>query len=264
MSALLDRLREPGLHEGEIDGVARLQSHRSVLARKRMLRDVFGEFHALFRSLEARYLDGTGVRLEVGAGVAAMRDSHADVFSTDIVFDRQLDFVMDAQRMALAPASVNVVYAQNSFHHFPNPGQFLSELERVLAPGGGAILLEPYYGPAATFMYQHLFHSEGFDKEYPSWQAPSTGPMSGANQALSYIVFVRDRALFESSHPSLRLVHLQLVGNYLRYLASGGLNFRQLLPDLMTAPLRWVEWALWPCNRLLALHHVVVLKKVVV
>src|SRR5262249_8734615 len=151
---------------------------------------------------------------------------------------------------------------QNSFHHFPQPERFLGELERVLVPGGGAVLLEPYHGPVASLLYKRLFSSEGFDKRFPSWQTPATGPMNGANQALSYIVFVRDRRRFEHSFPSLEIVHEAPVGNYLRYLISGGLNFRQLLPDMASGALAGVERAIAWCNRWLALHHVIVLRKV--
>jgi SAM-dependent methyltransferase len=259
---LLNRLREPGTDALDVDSGARLACHKAILERKRMIREVFDEFHALFRRLENRYLDGKGIAIELGAGVAPMRDTFSDVLSTDIVHAPYLDFVMDAQRMALATDSVRVVYAQNSFHHFPDPERFLAELERVLAPGGGAIILEPYYGPVATFVYRRLFRTEGFEKGFPTWETPSSGPMNGANQALSYIVFVRDRARLEARFPSLELVHREPVGNYLRYLTSGGLNFRQLVPDFASRLLRAIEWAVSPCNRWLALHHVLVLKKI--
>ena len=262
MGHLLNLLREPGADALDVDSGARLACHKAVFDRKRMIREVFGEFHALFRRLENRYLDGKGIAIELGAGVAPMRDTYSDVLSTDIVHHPHLDFVMDAQSMALATESVRVVYAQNSFHHFPHPERFLSELERVLAPGGGAIILEPYYGPVATLVYRRLFRTEGFEKEFPEWETPSSGPMNGANQALSYIVFVRDRARLEARFPSLRLVYREPVGNYLRYLTSGGLNFRQLVPDFASDLLRAIEWVVSPCNRWLALHHVVVLKKI--
>ena len=164
--------------------------------------------------------------------------------------------------MALRSGSVRVIYAQNAFHHFPQPERFLGELERVLSLGGGAVMLEPFYGPAATFLFKRLFRTEAFDKTFPAWDTPASGPMGGANQALSYVVFVRDRARFESRFPSLRVVHDQPVDNYLRYLISGGLNFRQLLPDAAAGALRLVERGLSPINRVLALHHVVVVKKV--
>lgn len=261
MRGVLDRLREAGAEQLDLEGAARLEWHRSVLARKRMTREVFLECHALLRSLGRRYLTGEGVSIEVGAGAAPMRDLDPAVLSADVVFGPHLNLVLDAQRIGLRARSVRVLYAQNAFHHFPEPERFFGELERVLCPGGGAVLLDPFHGPAATFLFKRLFRSEGFDKTSPSWETPVLGPMNGANQALSYLVFVRDRGLFEERFPTLRIVHREPVGNYLRYLASGGLNFRQLLPDGSIPALRLVERALRPLRSLLALHHVIVLRK---
>jgi hypothetical protein len=53
-----------------------------------------------------------------------------------------------------------------------------------------------------------------------------------------------------------------VVPNYLKYLLSGGLNFRQLLPNAFVPALSFIERLLLPFGRLLALHHVVVIKKV--
>ena len=261
MRGLLDRLREPGSDSLDLDGAARLEWHRSVLARKRMTREVFLECHALLRLLDQQYLTGEGLAIEVGAGAAPMQDRDPAVVSADVVYGPHLDCVLDAQRIGLRASSLRVLYAQNAFHHFPKPERFFGELERVLSPGGGAVLLDPFYGPAATFLFKRLFRSEGFDKTYPSWETPAVGPMNGANQALSYVVFVRDRERFEARFPSLRIVHSEPVGNYLRYLVSGGLNFRQLLPDRTIPALRLLERVSSPLRRLFALHHVIVLKK---
>jgi SAM-dependent methyltransferase len=262
MNSLLDRLREPSLEGFDVDSEARLLQHRAILEGKPMIRDVFRDFHRLLSALAQRHLDGAGIAIELGAGVMPMRESHPDVLATDVVPAPHLDAVIDAQRMSLRDGSVRVVYAQNAFHHFPAPARFFAELERVLSPGGGAILLEPYYGPVASFVYRRLFRTEGFDKASPAWETPVAGPMNGANQALSYIVFVRDRAQFASRFPTLQIVHQQPVDSYLRYLVSGGLNFRQLLPDAFIPVLRLFERGLTPLHRMLALHHVVVLRKI--
>jgi len=166
-----------------------------------------------------------------------MRESYPDVLATDIVPSENLDLVINAEQMEFADSSVRVLYGQNCFHHFPNPRAFFKEAERVLVSGGGIILLEPYYGPIATFMYKRLFKTEGFDKSFRHWETPATGPMNGANQALSYIVFMRDREIFLRENPSLNIVHHSLVGNYLKYLFSGGLNFKKLCPDFLTKPI---------------------------
>lgn len=263
MKNLFDLLRDPLLDGMDVDGVNRLELHRKMLEKKRMLREVFTEFHHLFRKLDGRFFSGEGIEVELGAGVSPMRDSYPEVLATDIVEAPRLDRVINAEAMDFADQSVRTIYGQNCFHHFPHPDQFLNELDRVLAPGGGAILLEPYYGPIATFLFKRLFRTEGFDKNYPSWETPIAGPMNGANQALSYIVFIRDLKDYEHKHPSLRIVHQELVGNYLRYLLSGGLNFRQLLPDSFTGLVGLLEKLISPLNKWLALHHIIVIHKVV-
>jgi len=261
MRRFFDLLSDPLLKDMDVDGASRLELHQKMLAKKRMLREVFTEFHHLFKKLDQRYFSGIGAEIELGAGVSPMRDSYPNVLATDIVPAPHLDKVLNAEAMDLADNSVRAIYGQNCFHHFPHPDKFLSELERVLVPGGGFILLDPYYGPFASLLYKRLFRTEGFDKAYPSWETPVSGPMNGANQALSYIVFVRDRKEFERKHPSLKIVHEQRVGNYLKYVISGGLNFRQLLPDCMTGVVNVMEKLLWPFNRWFALHHVIVIRK---
>ena len=261
MSSLRERLQEPELAGIAMDGDARVTAHRAILARKRMIRDVFVEFHRLFRARAERHFDARGIEVEIGAGVAPMRDSYAGVLATDVVFDRRLDCVVDAQRLPFRAEAVRAIYVQNAFHHFPDPERFFGELTRVLAPGGGAVLIAPYYGLLASALYPRLFRDEAFDKRVSDWRLAASGPMRGANQAQSYVVFVRDRARFERAFTELEVVEGRPLSSYLRYLASGGLNFRQLVPDWTIPGLRGVEWMLAPLRRVLALHHLIVLRK---
>jgi SAM-dependent methyltransferase len=252
----------PVLETGDLDGEKRLRVHQAVLRSKPVLRSVFQEFHRLFLRLDETYFgDTAGARVELGAGVAPVRDSFQDVRATDVVPAPHLDQTVDAMAMPLADGSVRAFYCQNCFHHFTDPGQFFREVRRVVRPGGGVILIEPYYGPAASLLYPRLFASESFDKKMPGWRAGNDGPMSGANQALSYIIFERDRARFAALFPDLRIVHARPLTNYPRYLLSGGLNFRQLVPDAANRPLQILEGLLAPLARLLALHHVLVIHR---
>ena len=261
MKRLSDFLTEPALINIKADGSDRYDLHRKILHKKCMLRSVFVEFHHLFNNLSKRYFLGEGLEVELGSGISPIRDSYPNVLATDIVPANHLDKVINAEKMDFKDKSVRVIFGQNCFHHFPHPDIFFSELERVIVPGGGCILIEPYYGSFASFLYKHLFRTEGFDKSYRSWNAPITGPLNGANQALSYIVFVRDRNSFLKKHPTLEIVHHERLGNYLRYLISGGLNFRQLLPDSLTSMIRLLEKFLWPFSRFFSLHHIIVIRK---
>jgi SAM-dependent methyltransferase len=261
VSWLADLLRDPSVKSVDVDGGDRLRVHSRMIAQKPMLRDVFTGFHHMFDRLDKEHLSGSGARVEIGAGVAPIRDSYSDVLATDIVPGPGLDRVLDAERMDFPDRSVRVLFGQNCFHHFPHPNRFFEEVDRVVEPGGGVILLEPYHGPFAAFLFRRLFHTEGYDKGFPSWETPTLGPMNGANQALSYIVFERDRAEFERRFPRLHIVHQETCNNYLIYLFSGGLNFRQLWPNRVTPLLLLIQQMLSPLTRWLALHHVIVIRK---
>jgi SAM-dependent methyltransferase len=258
---IFDLLRLPDMATVDIDGEERVQVHRRILARRPMIREVFAEFHAIFADCDARYFSGAGAYVEIGAGAAPMRDRDPSVLATDLVYSSHLDCVIDAQRLALKAGSVRALFAQHCFHHIPEPDAFFCELTRVLVSGGGAVLIEPYYGPLASLVFKRLFASENFDVSVEGWSTPATGPSSGANQALSYIVFERDRPMFEKKYPELEIVTEFPLGNYIRYLASGGLNFKQFAPDVSVPLLKAIEFVLRPLKHQLALHHVVVLRK---
>ena len=263
MSGWRDRLVEPEVAGCSVDGLDRFHAHRAVLARKRMIREVFDEFHQHFVTLDAQYLQGQGDVIELGAGVYPVRETVPGVIATDVVAAPHLDRVLDAGAMDLPDGSVRAFYLQNVFHHFPQPAAFFSELDRVLVPGGGAILIEPAAGALASALYPRLFASEGYDKRAPGWESEVGGPMSGANQALSHLVFDRDIARFNAEHPGLRVVHRDVLGNWVRYLMSGGLNFRSLAPAGATGVLRIAERLLSPARGMLGLHRVIVIKKAV-
>jgi hypothetical protein len=85
--------------------------------------------------------------------------------------------------------------------------------------------------------------------------------MGGGNQAQSHVIFVRDRARFEARFPELEIVRIAPLTNWVRYLVSGGVNFRALLPGRSEPLLRGLERLLAPAAPLLALHHLVVLRR---
>lgn len=254
-------LSEPRLKDVNYDSDDLIQIHRKILMDKPMIREVFEELYRECRQCDDTYLEGTGARIELGAGSSFFRELYPDIISTDIKHGGHLDRVLDAQAMDLADASVRSFYAIHCFHHLPRPELFFSELLRVLVPGGGCVLIEPYSSPVAAWFFKRMFATETYDKKQTQWETNSTGVMVGANQALSYIVFRRDRARFEAEFPGLEIVNEAPLPNYLRYLLSGGINFRSLAPGACVPVFRAAEHLLKPFNRQLALHHVIVLKK---
>jgi SAM-dependent methyltransferase len=253
-------LREPLLDGIDIDGEQRIAVHRRILERKPMLKAVFDEIYRLLLDLDARHFRGEGRRVEIGAGVSAFKQMCPDLLTTDVVPAPHLDMVLDAHAMALPDASVRALFGIHCFHHFHDPEAFFRELLRVCVPGGGCVLVEPYHGPLAARFYERVFETETFDRTQREWTSDAS-VMDNANQALSWIVFERDRERFERTFPGLEIVEQRRLHNHVRYLLSGGLNFRQLAPTFTTPLWRGLEWMMAPLGHLTALHHVIVLRK---
>ena len=84
--------------------------------------------------------------------------------------------------------------------------------------------------------------------------------MIGANQALSYIVFVRDRQYFNSMFPNLSIVQKLSVSFGLRYILTGSLNFRKLAPSFIFKVIRKLERFPW-LFRPFAIHWIIVVER---
>lgn len=259
---LKTRLKDDRMLDVAMNTPERFVVHNEILNNKPIMRGIFKEFHEHFLKLDQQYFgQSAGMRVELGAGIAPVRENFPEVLATDIVAVPHLDRVLNAQEMDLEANSVRAFYCQNSFHHFPDPQRFFSELMRTVNSGGGAIFIEPYYGPFSSFLYPRLFAEEAFDKKARDWAVDSNDSLSKPNQALSYLVFKRDKDLFAKHFPELEIVYMKPLTNYLRYLLSGGLNFRQLIPNYFEGAVKKLEMLLTPLAHVFALHHIVVVRK---
>jgi len=114
------------------------------------------------------------------------------------------------------------------FHHIPDSRVFLGEARRCLRSGGSVVMIEPWVSTWSRLIYSHLHH-EPFDPAAKQWIFPDSGPLSGANGALPWIIFQRDRLKFESEFPELEIRTVRPSMPF-RYLVSGGVSMRQLMP----------------------------------
>ena len=64
--------------------------------------------------------------------------------------------------------------------------------------------------------------------------------MSSSNPALPWIIFVRDKKVFQKKIPNLKLVKI-LPHTPFRYLISGGLTKYQFLPTFSYPLIRWFD-----------------------
>lgn len=260
--ALRSLLLDPKVAGIPVDDPALLARHQQVLAEKPLLASAFRAFYEQMLALRDRHVTAAGIEVELGTGAGFFKNVHPELTTSDIRPGRGIDRVVDALDMPFAEASVRALYAINLFHHLPDPNRFFREVTRVLAPGGACLLIEPHGGLFSSFVHRRLHSDEHFDESGAWCNQGITGPLGGANQALAEIVFQRDRPIFATRFGNeLEIVERPYCLNALRYLASGGVNFRPLLPSPAEPILRCIERIAAPAARLWSLHQATVIRR---
>ena len=171
-----------------------------------------------------------------------------------------IDVVLDAGRLPFLERRLRAVVMTNVFHHLPDVGGFLREAARTVRVGGVIVMVEPWNTAWSRFVYCRLHH-EPFDPDAAEWRLVPGGPLSGANSALPWIVFARDRIRFEREFPMWRLQTVETTMPF-RYLLSGGVSLRSLMPGWSFNLWRSAEQALAPWMGRLALFARIVLVRV--
>jgi hypothetical protein len=120
-------------------------------------------------------------------------------------------------------------------------------------------MIEPWPTTWSRFVYGHLHH-EPFDPSIRDWRLPPGGPLSGANGALPWIVLRRDRDRFDAGWPELTVDHLTPIMPF-RYLISGGVSLRALMPSWTTGLWRGAERLLEPVSDVLGMFVFAVVRK---
>lgn len=129
--------------------------------------------------------------LEIGSGAGFLDEYIPNLIASELLALPDIDAVLDAQSIPLLDGTLGAVVMINVFHHLPQPRSFFAEITRCVEPGGRVVMIEPWVTPFATLVYSSLHH-EPFLPDVTTWEFGSNTPLSSANGALPWIVFVRD------------------------------------------------------------------------
>ncbi len=239
--------------------------HLSILKKKKLLNSAFLTFYKDMTKICDKYFLIDGLEIELGSGVGFFKNIRKNILTSE--FQRKgikYDLELDATNLNLNNDSVKCIYAINVFHHIPSPTKFFDELVRVLKKNGGCILIEPHNGFFSRILHTYLHKDEYFDTTKKEWDnKKSFGPLANANQALAHNVFVRDVIKFKKKYGAhLEIIHEQYELNGFRYLFSGGLNFKQILPSFLNSFLKIIEKLLSPFAKFWTPYKMIVIKKI--
>lgn len=257
IKGILRWLRLPELKDIEdLDDPRTTQRHAQIIKQKKFLRKLYVDCYRQYQDAVALFPDGKYV--ELGSGGGFVKDIIPSVITSDILFLSNIDLCFSAQNMPFKDDSVDAFFMFNVFHHIKDPGHILKELNRCLCPGGKIVMIEPANTLWGRFIWQH-FHHEVFDPS-AGWRVAGTGPLSSANGALPWIIFCRDREQFEQQFPSLQINQMRYQMP-LRYLISGGVSMRPLLPSISYNIVKGIEFLLSPLNPWIGMFFTIEIQK---
>jgi SAM-dependent methyltransferase len=202
---------------------------------------------------------GEGDVLELGSGPGFLARYIPGLITSDVLPVPGVDKVVDARRLDFAAGSLRGIVMTNVLHHIPDVGRFFSEAARCVRPGGVLAMVEPWLTPWSRLIYRRLHH-EPFEPDAADWSFPGAGPLSDANGALPWIVFERDRNRFERDFPSWRVRSIRPCMPF-RYVLSGGVSLRSLMPGFMHGAWRACERCLQPWMRFWGMFAVIVVER---
>ncbi|MGC2226755.1 MAG: class I SAM-dependent methyltransferase [Candidatus Sulfotelmatobacter sp.] len=225
-AAILRRLlAHPLTASLSVDNPATTELRNQIIGSKPFLRCIYDEWYStLAKELPA----GEGMVLELGSGAGYCERFIPGLITSEIFHCSRVKIVADAQQIPFADGSLRAIVMTDVFHHMPQAEHFFAEATRCLRKDGKILMIEPWVTPWSRWVYRRLHH-EPFRPEAEDWSFSSTGPLSGSNSAIPWIVFVRDRRKFESLFPELSIERIHPFMPF-RYLVSGGVGLRNLMP----------------------------------
>jgi SAM-dependent methyltransferase len=256
--SLFDWLKMPESRcaEGLDDRIVTLV-HAEILRRKPFLKRLYTDFYQELKSAVPN--SGKKTIVELGSGGGFIKDVISNAVTSDVLDLPKVDRIFSACQMPFADESVDAIVMFDVLHHIPQPHEFFKEALRCLKAGGKVVMIEPANTLWGRFIYKN-FHHEGFDTK-ADWNLGRGGPLLQGNGAIPWIIFSRDRKIFESEFPTLKIVRVHS-HTPLRYLLSGGFTLRQLVPSCAYGVVRAFEIVLSPLNCMIGMFQTIELEKV--
>ncbi len=249
-------LAHPLLRGLDVDDPRTTTLRRQIIQDNRFLRQIYQEWYgALIASLP----NGPGAVLELGSGAGFLAEMIPGLIASEVFWCEHIRLVADGRRLALRTACLRAIVMTDVLHHIPDVCAFFTDAARCVRSGGVLVMIEPWATRWSRIIYTRLHH-EPFWPQTPDWRFPAQGPLSSANGALPWIVFERDRVQFERESPQWRIEMIRPFMPF-RYLVSGGVSLRALMPGWSFGAWRELERLFDPWMNTWAMFALIVLRR---
>jgi SAM-dependent methyltransferase len=224
----------------DVDSTQAALLRQQIIKQKSFLRRIYLEWYEI---LLAALPSGEGKVLEIGGSTGFLKEVIPQAIISDVFYHPGVEMVANACKLPFEDNTLQAIVMTNVLHHISSPTEFFNEASRCVRPGGVVAMVEPWVNIWASFIYSN-FHHEPFNTTAEKWQpVAGKGLMTTANNALPWIIFKRDRSKFEEQFPHWKIRRIEPIMP-LRFVLSGGVSSRQLVPTGSFGMLKIMEKAL--------------------
>ena len=187
---------------------------------------IYQEMHLI----AIKYLKSRPLRtLEIGAGSLSKAERYFNNIqlsdgSAVSRFGKENQLI--AENLPFEDKVFDVVIAKDTLHHFSDAEKALSEISRVLKPGGLFIVSEPYWSLLGRLVFKFI-HPENWETNPVELKNSSPNPFD-ANQAT--LLCLQSRKFNDIVVKNFLTLEVSRPTYGLSYLLSGGLNWRNKIP----------------------------------
>lgn len=241
---------------GDINNLETILLHRHLIEKKPFLKLIYEEWYTIVSDAIPNF---DGPILELGSGAGFMKKFVPNLITSDVFHHPFVDITVNGCQLPFADKSLRAIVMTDVLHHIPCCKSFFSEATRCVKPKGVVIMIEPWVTKWSRFVYS-TFHHEPFLPDTKEWEFSGNNSFKSANGALPWIIFERDRICFELEFPEWQIETIRLIMPF-RYLISGGLSFRCLMPAQTYVLWKLIETALKPWAKYLAMFAYITLRR---
>jgi SAM-dependent methyltransferase len=244
-------LTHPRLRNAELGSAEWFEAQQALIYEKPLIRRCYDLWYRRLLADSASVPGSGGALVELGSGSGYIKRLRPDAITSDVM-PGVVDLVLDGRRLPFRTGSVRALVLAHVFHHIPDVEAFLAEANRVLMPGGVIAVIDVPHTRFARWFFSRV-HPEPYNETAAEWQFPEGHSILDSNQALTWMVFERDRDRFERLFPELKLECREYLP-WLSYLLSGGVNLRSFVPGFAAPLFIALDWLLKPLDGLFAVH----------
>ncbi len=228
--------------------------HKHLIRHKKFLYQFYQDAYQQIKTI----LGSNKPIIELDSGAGFIKKVIPKTLTSDVIAGPNIDQVFSVENLPFKNNSVGAFVLFSVFHHIKNPEKGLVEMQRCLKKRGKIVMIEPYNSTLSGFIFKN-FHQETFD-EKAGWAIKGKGRLTNANLALPWIVFIRDRELFQNRFPRM-IINRVSPHTPIKYILSGGLSYDWSTPAIFYKLITLTEFFLTPFNKYLAMFVTIELEK---